>query len=117
MPVKKILVLILAAVLAVSLVPCAYAAGSASLSGPGTVRAGDTITVTFYAGGGIYGGSGSLSYDAGQLTLEGHSVHIGGNWAVEFSGDRFVFYDNSMNSPIEGSSKIFSVTFKVNGNL
>ena len=114
---KKILVLILTAVLAVSLVPFAYAAGSASLSGPGTVRAGDTITVIFYAGGGIYGGSGSISYDASQLTLEGHSVHIGGNWAVEFSGDRFVFYDNSMNSPIEGSSKIFSVTFKVNQNL
>ena len=114
---KKIFVLVLAAVLLAGLVPVALAAGSASLSGPGTVRAGDTITVTFYAGGGIYGGSGSVSYDASQLTLESHSVHIGGNWAVEFSGDRFVFYDNSMNSPIENSTKIFSMTFKVSANL
>ena len=114
---KKIFLLVLAVVLVTGLVPGVLAAGSASLSGPGTVRAGDTITVSFYAGGGIYGGSGALSYDASQLTLEGTSVHIGGSWAVEFSGDRFVFYDNSMNSPIEGSSKIFSVTFKVNPNL
>lgn len=114
---KKMFLLILAAVLLAGLVPVALAAGSASLSGPGTVRAGDTITVTFYAGGGIYGGSGSVSYDASQLTLESHSVHIGGNWAVEFSGDRFVFYDNSMSAPIESSTKIFSMTFRVSADL
>ena len=114
---KKIILVVLAALLIVSLVPFALAAGSASLSGPGTVRAGDTITLTFSAGGGIYGGSGSLSYDASQLTLEGHSVHIGGSWAVEFGGERFVFYDNSMKSPIDGTTKIFSVTFKVSDTL
>lgn len=114
---KKIVVLVLAALLVACLVPFALAAGSASLSGPGTVRAGDTITLTFSAGGGIYGGSGSLSYDASQLTLEGHSVHVGGSWAVEFGGERFVFYDNSMNSPIDGTAKIFSVTFKVSDTL
>ena len=114
---KKIVLMVLAVLLLAGLVPMVLAAGSASLSGPGTVRAGDTITVSFYAGGGIYGGSGSVSYDASQLTLESHSVNIGGSWAVEFGGDRFVFYDNSMNSPIEGSAKIFSMTFKVNPNL
>ena len=114
---KKIILVVLAALLIASLVPFALAAGSASLSGPGTVRAGDTITLTFSAGGGIYGGSGSLSYDASQLTLEGHSVHIGGSWAVEFGGERFVFYDNSMKSPIDGTTKIFSVTFKVSDTL
>ena len=114
---KKMMLLVLAVLLIAGLVPSALAAGSASLSGPGTVRAGDTITVSFYAGGGIYGGSGSLSYDASQLTLEGTSVHIGGSWAVEFSGDRFVFYDNSMSTPIDGTTKIFSATFKVASTL
>ena len=114
---KKILMFVLAAVLVMGLVPGVLAAGSASLSGPDTVRAGDTVTLSFYAGGGIYGGSGQLSYDASQLTLESFSAQIGGSWAVEFSGSRFVFYDNSLNSPIDGSTKIFSVTFRVNSNL
>lgn len=94
----------------------ASAAGSASLSGPSTVRAGDTITVTFYAGGGIYGGSGSVSYDSSVLTLQGYSATKGGTWAVEFSGNNFVFYDNSMANPIEGSSSIFKATFKVSSS-
>lgn len=94
----------------------ASAAGSASMSGPGTVRAGDTITVTFYAGGGIYGGSGSVSYDSSVLTLQGYSATKGGTWAVEFSGNNFVFYDNSMENPIEGSSSIFKATFQVSSS-
>ena len=115
--VKKIIIFVLAAVLAVGLVPGVLAAGSASLSGPDTVRAGDAITLSFYAGGGIYGGSGQLSYDASRLTLESVSPQIGGSWAVEFSGDRFVFYDNSMASPIDGSTKIFTATFRVSAGL
>ncbi len=89
------------------------AAGSASLAGPDTVRPGDTITLTFYAGGGIYGGSGSVSFDPAQLTLQGYSAAVGGSWAVEFSGNSFVFYDNSMASPITGSTAIFKATFRV----
>lgn len=98
-------------------VPVAFAAGSASLSGPGEVRAGDTITLTFSAGGGILGGSGNVSYDASQLTLQGFSAAIGGSWGVEFGGNHFVFYDNSMTNPITGSSSIFRATFVVNKNL
>ncbi len=93
------------------------AAGSASMSGPSTVRAGDTITVTFYAGGGIYGGSGSVSYDSSVLTLQGYSATKGGTWAVEFNGNNFVFYDNSMKNPIEGSASIFKATFKVSSSV
>ena len=72
--VKKILLFVLTVVLVLGLVPGVLAAGSASLSGPDTVRAGDTVTLSFYAGGGIYGGSGQLSYDASQLTLEDFSA-------------------------------------------
>lgn len=114
---KRILSLLLCAALLLCLAPAAFAAGSASLSGPQVVRAGDTITLTFYAGGGIYGGSGSLAYDANQLTLQSWSQSIGGTWAVEFSGSRFVFYDNSMANPIESTSAIFQATFTVNAAL
>ncbi len=92
------------------------AAGGASWSGPSVVRAGDTITLTFYAGGGIYGGSGSISYDPSTLTLEGYTQLIGGNWMLEWGGSNFLFYDNSLSSPINGSSAIFKATFTVNAS-
>lgn len=93
------------------------AAPSASMSGPSTVRAGDTITVSFSAGGGILGGSGTVSYDSSLLTLKGYTATIGGSWAVEFSGNSFVFYDNTMASPINGSSQIFTATFQVSSSV
>lgn len=114
---KKLTIFLVLILLLAMLTPCAYAAGSAYMSGPSTVRAGDTITVSFVAGGGIYGGSGAVSYDPALLTLQGYSQSIGGSWAVEFNGNNFVFYDNNMNSPIEGSATIFTATFTVNSNL
>ena len=117
MELKKIICVMMVAALLAGLIPAAFAAGSASVSGPSVVRAGDTITVSFSAGGGILGGSGAVSYDASKLTLQGYSQSIGGDWAVEFSGNNFVFYDNSMSSPINGSATIFTATFAVNSNL
>lgn len=114
---KRLISCFVLVALLVSLAPAAIAAGSASLSGPSVVRAGDTITLSFVAGGGIYGGSGSVSYDASQLTLQGYAQSVGGTWAVEFNGNNFVFYDNSMASPINGSTTIFTATFKVNAGL
>lgn len=100
-------------ILLASTVLCVHAAGSASANGPSVVRAGDTITVSFVAGGGILGGSGSVSYDTSVLTLQKYTQVIGGSWVVEFNGNNFVFYDNNMNSPISGSSTIFTATFQV----
>ena len=114
---RKLTILIVVVLLLVMLAPCVLAAGNAWMQGPETVRAGDTITVSFVAGGGILGGSGAVSYDPALLTLQGYSQIIGGSWAVEFSGNNFVFYDNNMNSPIEGSATIFQATFVVNSNL
>lgn len=88
---------------------------SASLTGPGTVRAGDTITLSFNLNGsGIYGASGTLSYDSSQVTMTGTSQKIGSPWAVEFNGNNFVAYDNNLSSPINGNKTLFTVTFKVN---
>lgn len=114
---KKNVVFFLVALLLVTLLAVpAMAAGSCYMTGPDVVRAGDTVTVTFYAGGGIYGGSGSVSYDSG-LTLQGYTPKLGGNWAVEFNGNSFVFYDNSMSNPLNGTAAIFSATFQVNADV
>lgn len=93
----------------------AFAAGeSVSLTGPGSVRAGDTITVTMnVTGNGIYGVSGVLSYNSSQLTLVSTQTVIGSAWAVEFNGDHFVAYDNNLATPIQGTAALFTLTFKV----
>lgn len=90
------------------------ASASASLTGPGTVRAGDTITLSFNLNGrGIYGASGTLSYDSSQVTLSGTSQKIASPWVVEFNGNKFVAYDNNLSSPINSNKTLFTVTFKV----
>ena len=114
---KKFLVCALTILLLATQVPTVWAAGSASVKGPGTVRAGDTITVSFSAGGGIYAGSGVVSFDSSQLTLKKYTRSISGSWKVEFNGNKFVFYDNEMTSPINGSKTIFKASFTVNKNL
>ena len=96
------------------------APASATFTGPGTVRAGDTITLTFSLNGsGISGASGTLSYDSNQLTLSGTQQKIGNGWALEWNGSNFVAYDNSsnMDKPINGNTALFTVTFKVKSGL
>lgn len=116
---KKIAALILVLLMLAGSVICVQAAGTASANGPSVVRAGDTITVSFVAGGGIKAGNGSVSFDSSVLTLQGYTQVIGGSWVVEFNGNNFVFYDNSpnMDSPINGSATIFKATFKVSPTL
>ena len=69
----RIIVIFLITVLLVTALSVpAMAATSFLLTGPDVVRAGDTITVTF-SGGNLYRGalegSGTMLYDADQLTL------------------------------------------------
>lgn len=115
---KRIVSIITVLVLCVALLlplTVSAASASASLTGPGTVRAGDTITLSFNLNGsGIYGASGTLSYDSSQVTLSSTSQKIGSPWAVEFNGNNFVAYDNNLSSPINNSKTLFTITFKVN---
>ena len=90
------------------------ATASASLSGPGTVRAGDSITLTFkLSGSNLSGASGTLSYDGSQLQMTGTKQVIASPWAVEFNGNNMVAYDNNLSSPINGGKDLFTVSFKV----
>ena len=113
---KRLLSIALIAVLCVSLfaVTAVAASASATLTGPGTVRAGDTITLTFNLNGsGIYAVSGSLSFDSNQLTLVSTEQKISKDWAVEFNGNNFVAYDNNLTAPISKNTALFVATFKV----
>lgn len=116
---KKIISIIAILVLVVSLaVSVSAASASAILTGPDTVRAGDTITLTFnLSGSGIFGASGTLSYDAGQLELTGTKQKIGSPWMVEFNGNNFVAYDNNLTNPINSSTALFTATFKVKSSV
>ena len=67
---KKFILYLLVVLLLTTQIPTVFAAGSASVKGPGTVRAGDTIEISFTAGGGIYGGQGKISYDEGKLKFK-----------------------------------------------
>ena len=108
---SAVLILCLAFMLPITV---SAAAASASLTGPGTVRAGDTITLSFNLNGsGLYGASGTLSYDSSQVTLSSTKQVIGSPWMVEFSGNNFVAYDNNLSNPIKGNKTLFTATFKV----
>ena len=55
-------------------------AASATLTGPGTVRAGDTITLKFNINdSGKYGVEASLSYDSSVVTLSSSKISL---WAT-----------------------------------
>ena len=99
-------------------VPAMAAGAGATLTGPGTVRAGDTITLTFNLdGNGLYGASGILSYDSGLLELKETKQVIGNGWAVEFNGNNFVAYDNNLAKPINSNTALFTVSFKVKSGV
>lgn len=114
---KKVLSVLVVAILVLScMLPmtASAATASATLTGVGIVRAGDTITLTFNLNGkGIYGAQGILNYDASQVTLVSTSQKIASPWMVEFNGNNFVAYDNNQTNPISSNKAIFAVTFKV----
>ena len=106
--------------LCVSLFAMSASAVSAtvSLTGPGVIRAGDTITLSFNLNAkGIFGAEGTLSYNSSQLTLVGTTQKIGSPWVVEFNGNIFAAYDNNLTNPINSNVSLFTATFKVNAGV
>lgn len=119
---KKLLSIVTALVLCAALMlPLTVSAApnaSATFTGPDTVRAGDTITLTFALNGtGLLGMEGSLSYDSSQVTLTGITQKVASPWLVEQNGNRIVAYDNQQTAPINKSTALFTATFKVNSSL
>ncbi len=116
---KKAICTCLIVLVVSTLAVCAFAQGAtASFTGPDTVRAGDTITLTFKLNGtDLYGVTGKLSFDETILELKSTEQKIGSGWLVEFNGNSFVAYDNNLSSPINKSTSIFTVKFKVKSGL
>lgn len=114
---KKIISILTVIILCFAIiVPMSASAASASatLIGTGTVRAGDTVTLNFNLNGsGIYGVSGTLSYDSSKVSITGTKQAIASPWMVEFNGNNFVAYDNNLTNPINKNTTVFTVTFKV----
>lgn len=87
---------------------------TAALTGPTTVRAGNTIKLTFSVDGtGLTEILGTLSYDESQLTLTETAVLIEGTWVVEFDGNQFRAYDETGENPINSNTELFTVSFEV----
>ena len=108
----------LAALLLWCLLPVTAEAAGASFSGSGSVRAGDSVTVTFsVSGSNIQGITAVLHYDSSALTLTGTRQLIGDSWSVDMSGGNLLAYDQSLNNPISGSSTVLAVTFRVKSGV
>lgn len=93
-----------------------YAAG-ASLTGPSTVRAGDTITLNLnISDSGKFGLEGTLSFDSSVVSLADMSCNVSG-WKVENNGNSFIVYDDALANPLGGNTKVLTLKFKVNGGV
>ncbi len=78
------------------------------------MRAGDVISLNVnLSGSGIFGASGSISYDTSSLELRSIETVIGGSWQAVVSGTNFTVEDTTQQSPISGSTTLFKITFAV----
>ena len=94
-----------------------FYAASASLSGPSTVRAGDTITLSLnVSDSGKYGLEGTLSYDSSVVSLSDMSCNVSG-WKVESNGNAIIIYDDALSNPLGGSATVLTLKFKVNSGV
>ena len=108
----------LAALLLWCLLPVTAEATGASFSGSGSVRAGDSVTVTFsVSGSNIKAISAVLHYDSSALTLTGTRQLIGDSWSVDMNGGNLLAHNDNLDNPINGSSAVLAVTFRVKSGV
>lgn len=95
----------------------AHAAGI-SFSGSGSLRAGNTVTVTFsVSGSNILAIEATLNYDSSTLELQGTKRLIGGSWDMQQNGSKIILRDTALSSPINSSTGVFSATFRVKSGV
>ena len=115
---SRLFAAVLMFVMASSIIPQRAEAAGASLSGSSSLRAGNTVTLTFsVSGSGIVALQGTLNYDSSKLEFIGMDQLIGGSWGVEMSGSSFMADDSKLSSPINSSASILSVTFRVKSGV
>lgn len=93
----------------------AMAAPSASLSGENSIQAGSDVTLTLkVSGSNIMGVEATLNYDSSVLEYRSYSGKLSG-WDVVPNGTKFVMY--GVGNPINSSTSVVSVTFRVKSGL
>lgn len=116
--ISSVLAGLLAALLLWGLAPVTAEAAGASFSGSGSVRAGDSVTVTFsVSGSNIKAISAVLHYDSSALTLTGTRQLIGDSWSVDMNGGNLLAHNDNLDNPINGSSAVLAVTFRVKSGV
>jgi len=95
----------------------AAGSGSVSLNGPGTVRAGDTITVTLdLNSSNITAGGADVNYNASQLTLQSATAATNIGWSITFNNSSGKVSFGGFNSSLaawSGSKTMITMVFKV----
>lgn len=92
-------------------------AASASLTGPSTVMAGDTITLNLnVSDSGKYLLEGNLSYDSSVVSLLDMSSGISG-WKAENNGNAIIVRDDVLSNPLSDSATVLVLNFKVNDDV
>lgn len=95
---------------------------SFSLTGPDSVRAGNTLTVQFKAdGNGICGILADITYDSSKLSFKSQSGVLS-DWKVEVtekSGKLQIWAEenNGFKSPIKSQKSVVSLNFRVSDNV
>lgn len=94
-----------------------FYAASASLTGPTTVRAGDTITLKLnISDSGKYGLEGTLNYDSSVVSYVEMSCDVSG-WKVENNGNSIIIYDDALSNPLGSATDVLTLKFKVGGSV
>ena len=94
-----------------------FYAASASLTGPSTVRAGDTITLKLnISDNGKFGMEGSLSYDSSVVSLSSMTCNVSG-WKVENNGNAIIVYDDALSNPLSGNKTVLTLKFQVKSGV
>ena len=94
----------------------------ASIAGPSTIRAGNTLTIVFYVNGtGLGAVQGEFHYDAAQLTYKSTSGMLT-HWTGAPDGTvagkvTFLTYDDTSAAPIDSKVQLFKLTFTVKGTV
>lgn len=94
-----------------------YAANNIALTGDKTVRAGETIVLSFeMSGSGILGFTAKLQYDDSLLVLDNITT-VTKNWLTEQNDGNIIVYDNSQKSPINKTVTVFTMTLTVKSDV
>ena len=119
---KSIWVIIALFIIYAVTVPVSATTPVLSISGPATVRTGNTITVSVYLNGtGILSTQGVLSYNSSLLTFQSCSGTLSG-WSFDTDGTTagkvtFLGINDALNSPINSKKQILTISFKVKTGL